>query len=73
MVGLTIFLTTTVLAKPIEHGSLWLRREGVGGYFILSAIGFVFMMLGGSSHIFDFSCGFIYGNKKGQCCARRWT
>jgi uncharacterized membrane protein YdjX (TVP38/TMEM64 family) len=62
-----ILLTTTVLRKPIEEGAVWMRQAGVGGFFVLAIAGFVFIMVGGSSTVFDVACGFIYGVPNGEC------
>jgi hypothetical protein len=59
-------LSATVLQKPIAEGSAWVRKSGVGGYFLLASIGYVFLVLGGSSSLFDIICGYIYGVVNGE-------
>lgn len=54
-------LSTTVLRKPLLQSADWLREQGQAGYAIIGAIGFVFLMVSGSSHLFDLVCGFFCG------------
>lgn len=58
-------LSATVLQEPIADASDWLRGEGLGGYFLLAAVGYVFLVAGGSVTLFDLICGFIYGPVNG--------
>jgi uncharacterized membrane protein len=54
-------LSTTVLRKPLLSSANWLRAQQEAGYAVIGAAGFVFLMLSGSSHLFDLVCGFFCG------------
>lgn len=54
-------LSTTVLRKPLLRSADWLRAQEEAGFAIIGAVGFVFMMVSGSTHLFDVVCGFFCG------------
>ncbi len=54
-------LSTTVLRKPLLASADWLRAQGTAGYAVIGAVGFAFLMVSGSSHLFDLCCGFFCG------------
>lgn len=60
-------LSTTVLRKPLMASADWLRARGEAGYAIIGAAGFAFLMVSGSSHLFDLVCGFFCGPLPGAC------
>ena len=60
-------LSTTVLRKPLMASADWLRAKGEAGYAIIGAVGFAFLMVSGSSHLFDLVCGFFCGPLPGTC------
>jgi uncharacterized membrane protein YdjX (TVP38/TMEM64 family) len=65
LIGVAI-LSATVLKEPIEKAAVWLRKEGIPGYLIWASLGYVFMMIGGSSAMFDVVCGFVFGLRGGE-------
>lgn len=61
-------LSGTVLKRPVERAAVWLRGRGEEGYALFGAVGYLLIMVGGSTTVFEVLAGYVYGLQSGGSC-----